>query len=208
MTRALSQVEEAAQIATQAKALTALAERIVATGDVVIPQGRRTELQHIADTLAESRRVLERAAEEAETARTILNLSNAQREVLALVARGNPTPDEIARANAALLQPISPAVMAELMRQGAERRVAATALARDLLAEQPELSHLAQKQPEAVQRSLEILALKLPDRDAMLSWLNTEQPDLDMQTPLQVMRQGYGDAVERMLENALYGIPS
>lgn len=198
----------AATIAARAMELAALAQKIVRDGEGFAPQARRADLDQIAESLARNRELLEKVAQETESARAVLFAGGSQRDALAVAARYRPTQEEIARANATFQQKMDPAMFDELVRQGAARRAAAVETAQTLLDEEPDLNQLAQTQPTAVRRSLEILAMKLPDRDTIIRWLNTEQPDLDMQTPLHVMRQGYAVAVEGMLENALHGIPS
>jgi len=103
---------------------------------------------------------------------------------------------------------MNPALLAELVRQSEEQRAAAAERARVLIAQHAELASLASKQGEAVQQSIEMLALKLQDVGAILKWLQTEQPDLGMRTPMDVMRGGHADAVAGMLLDALKGIPS
>ena len=60
----------------------------------------------------------------------------------------------------------------------------------------------------SVKRIVEILEQVFADRSAVLSWLNSPHPDLGRRTPLDVILQGYPDAVEDMLEAALTGTPS
>lgn len=60
----------------------------------------------------------------------------------------------------------------------------------------------------SIQRSLEILEQVLIGREAVLAWLRSPHPDLGQRPPLEVILQGYPDAVEDMLEAALEGIPS
>ncbi len=60
----------------------------------------------------------------------------------------------------------------------------------------------------SIKRSLEILEQVFVDRSAALAWLNSPHPDLGRRTPLEVILQGYPDAVEDMLEAALMGTPS
>jgi hypothetical protein len=60
----------------------------------------------------------------------------------------------------------------------------------------------------SVKRILEILEQVLVHRAAVLAWLNSPHPDLGRRTPLDVILQGYPDAVEDMLESALAGTPS
>lgn len=60
----------------------------------------------------------------------------------------------------------------------------------------------------SIKRILEILEEVFPDRAAILAWLNNSHTDLGGRAPLDVMLQGYPDAVEDMLEAALMGIPS
>jgi len=60
----------------------------------------------------------------------------------------------------------------------------------------------------SLKRSLEILAELYPERAAALAWLNAPLPDLGGRAPLDVILEGYPDAVEDMLEGALIGIPA
>ena len=60
----------------------------------------------------------------------------------------------------------------------------------------------------SLKRSLEILEQVFPSRATVLAWLNNPHPDLGRRTPLEVILQGYPDAVEDMLEAALIGLPS
>lgn len=59
-----------------------------------------------------------------------------------------------------------------------------------------------------IKRSLEILEQVIVDRPTILAWLNSPHPDLGMRTPMCVILEGHGDALETILENALMGIPS
>jgi antitoxin Xre/MbcA/ParS-like protein len=60
----------------------------------------------------------------------------------------------------------------------------------------------------SIKRILEILEQVFVDRPAVLAWLNSPHPDLGRRTALEVILQGYPDAVEDMLEAALTGTPS
>lgn len=60
----------------------------------------------------------------------------------------------------------------------------------------------------SIKRSLEILEQVFVERPAVLAWLNNPHRDLGRRTPLEVILQGYPDAVEDMLEAALLGLPS
>src|SRR5207244_1770415 len=119
-----------------------------------------------------------------------------------------PTPDDIARANAAFQRRMTPAELEEHIRQAKVRREVANETARTLLAEQPELRRLAAEQFPTVERGLQLLAIGLPEHEMMLRWLRTQHPDLGLRTPLQLMREGHAEVVEQMLYNALIGIPS
>ena|SRR5438105_13889131 len=81
-------------------------------------------------------------------------------------------------------------------------------MALSLLMEQHELGKLFETQGPSVLKSLEILARQLRDRNAVLDWLNRKQPDLDMQTAMDVIRAGRADVLEHLLSDALRGIPS
>jgi len=61
---------------------------------------------------------------------------------------------------------------------------------------------------QSIERILEILEDVFADRAQVLAWLNHPHPDLGKRTPLDVICEGYPDAVEDMLEAALMGIPS
>jgi hypothetical protein len=56
--------------------------------------------------------------------------------------------------------------------------------------------------------SLDVLVKVIGDRRTILAWLNSPHPDLGMQTPLHVILDGHAGAVEGMLMNAVWGIPS
>ena len=60
----------------------------------------------------------------------------------------------------------------------------------------------------SIERILEILDDVFSNRAQVLAWLNHSHPDLGGRTPLDVICEGYVDAVEDMLEAALMGIPS
>jgi uncharacterized protein (DUF2384 family) len=60
----------------------------------------------------------------------------------------------------------------------------------------------------SIKRALEILEQVFVDRSSVLAWLNSPHPDLGKRSPLDVILQGYPDAVEDMLEAALTGTPS
>jgi hypothetical protein len=60
----------------------------------------------------------------------------------------------------------------------------------------------------SIKRTLEVLEQVFVNRSAVLAWLNSPHPDLGRRTPLQVILEGYPDAVEDMLEGALTGTSS
>jgi uncharacterized protein (DUF2384 family) len=60
----------------------------------------------------------------------------------------------------------------------------------------------------SVNRIIEILEQLFETRVRVLTWLNSPHPDLGRRTPLEVVRQGYPETVEDMLEAALLGTPS
>jgi len=60
----------------------------------------------------------------------------------------------------------------------------------------------------SLKRSLEILEELYPERAAALAWLNGPLPDLGGRAPLDVILEGYPEAVEDMLEGALLGTPA
>ncbi len=60
----------------------------------------------------------------------------------------------------------------------------------------------------SIKRILEILDQVFVNRSTALAWLNNPHPDLDQRVPLDVILEGYPEAVEDMLEAALTGTPS
>ena len=60
----------------------------------------------------------------------------------------------------------------------------------------------------SIKRILEILNQVFVNRSTALAWLNSPHPDLGQRVPLDVILEGYPDAVEDMLEAALTGTPS
>jgi uncharacterized protein (DUF2384 family) len=60
----------------------------------------------------------------------------------------------------------------------------------------------------SIKRILEILEQVFVNRSSALAWLNSPHPDLGQRAPLDVILEGYSDAVEDMLEAALTGTPS
>jgi len=60
----------------------------------------------------------------------------------------------------------------------------------------------------SIKRILEILEQVFANHSTSLAWLNSPHPDLGQRTPLDVILEGYPDAVEDMLEAALTGTPS
>jgi hypothetical protein len=204
--------ELAADAVAQARKLVNLVEAILQLGLGFTPNERRAQLnaqlKRLMPSLVESNQLLETLEPETKSARDVLIAGPPRGRSAALIASSVPSSDYIARANAAFQQRMNPAVFAELAEQSEKRKAEAIETAQSLLAEQPELRELANAQPEAVARSLEILALQLRDRDAIMRWLNTQLSDLDMQTPLQFMREGHAEAVEGLLANTLAGIPS
>jgi hypothetical protein len=61
---------------------------------------------------------------------------------------------------------------------------------------------------QSVKTSLVILEDVLSNRSAVLAWLNNPHPDLGERTPLDVILQGYPDAVKHMLQAAIVGTPA
>ena len=59
-----------------------------------------------------------------------------------------------------------------------------------------------------IKRVLTILSEMIGDQRTARAWLNSPHGDLGMRTPIQVMLEGHVDAVLRILENALEGIPA
>jgi hypothetical protein len=196
------------EIAAQASAVAALAERVILAGEGFLPQERRQQLKEIRDALIDNQRIMEAAAQEAESVHAVLMAAPQDRARAGWNARHVPSSDEIARANAAIQQRLNSAVLAELVRQSEERQAAATNLASSLLASEPQLTEVAPGQSELVRHSVELLAQRLSDRDAVLAWLNTEHRALGHRTPMHVIREGHADAVETLLANAADGIPA
>ncbi len=60
----------------------------------------------------------------------------------------------------------------------------------------------------SIKRILEILEQVFVNRSTGLAWLNSPHSDLGQRAPLDVILEGYPDAVEDMLEAALMGTPS
>ncbi len=60
----------------------------------------------------------------------------------------------------------------------------------------------------SIKRILEILDQVFVNRSTALAWLNSPHPDLGQRVPLDMILEGYPDAVEDMLEAALTGTPS
>jgi antitoxin Xre/MbcA/ParS-like protein len=60
---------------------------------------------------------------------------------------------------------------------------------------------------QSIKTSLVILEDVLGNHSAVLAWLNHPHPNLG-QTPLDVILQGYPDAVKHMLQAAIIGTPS
>jgi FixJ family two-component response regulator len=59
-----------------------------------------------------------------------------------------------------------------------------------------------------IKRVLTILDDMIGDRQTVRAWLNAPHADLGMRTPIQVILGGHVDALLRILENALEGIPA
>ena len=59
-----------------------------------------------------------------------------------------------------------------------------------------------------IKRVLTILNEMIGDQSTVRAWLNSPHVDLGMRTPVHVMLDGHVDAVLRLLENALEGIPA
>lgn len=58
-----------------------------------------------------------------------------------------------------------------------------------------------------IKRSLEILTEVVGNRETVLAWLNSPHPDLDKETPLQLIQEGRAEELEAILENAVAAIP-
>ena len=200
--------EAAAEIAARAAKVGALAQQIVREGEGFVPRERRGQLNALRDALIEAERLLEAAAQEAGSARAVLLAARQDTPESAWVPRYVPSAEDIARVNAVLEERTNPAVLAELVRQFEKRRSEAAAIGQTLVAELAELRDLDADDKESARRSIELLAQRLNDRDAIRDWLSIEHPDLGGRTPLQVIREGHGDAVETMLANAADGIPT
>jgi hypothetical protein len=65
-----------------------------------------------------------------------------------------------------------------------------------------------QEELTAIETSLNVLTQVIGDRPTILAWLSSPHADLGMRTPMQVILDGHADAVEGMLMNAVWGIPS
>ncbi|HLZ70159.1 MAG TPA: antitoxin Xre/MbcA/ParS toxin-binding domain-containing protein [Dehalococcoidia bacterium] len=65
-----------------------------------------------------------------------------------------------------------------------------------------------QEQLAPIAHSIEMLLEVLDDRAAVLAWMNAPHPDLGGRTPLAVIEMGLTNAVEGMLQAALWGIPT
>jgi CheY-like chemotaxis protein/uncharacterized protein (DUF2384 family) len=59
-----------------------------------------------------------------------------------------------------------------------------------------------------IKRALTILNDVVGDQQTVRAWLNSPHVDLGMRTPIQVILEGHVDALLRLLENALEGIPA
>lgn len=59
-----------------------------------------------------------------------------------------------------------------------------------------------------IKRVLTILNDMVGDRQTVRAWLNAPHADLGMRTPIRVILEGHVDALLRLLENALEGIPA
>lgn len=60
----------------------------------------------------------------------------------------------------------------------------------------------------SIKRILEILEQVFANRSTALAWLNSPHSELGQRAPLDVILEGYPDAVEDMLEATLMGTPS
>ncbi|MBZ0274069.1 HU family DNA-binding protein [bacterium] len=69
-------------------------------------------------------------------------------------------------------------------------------------------SESAQKGLALIKRCLEILDEYFHEPATIRAWLNCKNADLGMRTPIEVIREGYADAVYGMLAASYYGIPS
>ena len=58
-----------------------------------------------------------------------------------------------------------------------------------------------------IKRSLGLISRVTRNRREARAWLNSPHPDLEEQTPLEVILSGRADAVVTLLENAIAGLP-
>jgi len=65
-----------------------------------------------------------------------------------------------------------------------------------------------QESLRVIKRVLIILTDMLGDQRTVRAWLNSPHVDLGSRTPIRVILEGHGDALLRILENALEGIPA
>jgi len=66
----------------------------------------------------------------------------------------------------------------------------------------------AQESLRPIKSVLTILNDMVGDRQTVRAWLNAPHADLGMRTPIQVILEGHVDALLRLLENAIEGIPA
>ena len=95
--------------------------------------------------------------------------------------------------------------IAERLGVSINRLAPATGVSQQALSKRPD-SPRAQKGLAAIARVLAALDELHPARAAKM-WLNAPRPQLDDTAPLELILQGRADAVARMLERALEGIP-
>ena len=58
-----------------------------------------------------------------------------------------------------------------------------------------------------IKRSLGLVSRVTRNRREARAWLNSPHPDLEEQTPIEVILRGRADAVVTLLENAIAGLP-
>lgn len=95
--------------------------------------------------------------------------------------------------------------IAERLGVSVNRLAQATSVSQQALSKQP-TSPRAQKGLASIARVLAAVDELLPGDEAKM-WLNTPHPRLDGASPVEVIVQGGGDKVARMIEGALEGIP-
>jgi len=217
-------VREAARLATQAERISQSAQELAKDATSVLPPKEGTRLssaiEHLAATARETQQELGRIGEElrrdvvrerpsgelsADEIKALFPLQSLPAVLSQQEALLRERSDSIARSNAAAFQQMNLSSILDAL--GREQKAAAK-MARAVLRDLPELNELSTGQRRAVRRSLEILARQLRDKNVVEEWLSKQQPDLDAQRPIDVIRGGRAEVVEQLLTDALRGIPS